>query len=150
VGLERYGTDEFIRRSSEMHDQKYDYSHVEYINAKKKVEIICPKHGSFNQEPQHHIKGVGCPGCKADKNSQARLLTQNEFIERALAVHSGKYDYAKTIYESGRSKIIVVCPKHGPFKVQASVHLHQGTGCSDCTEGGFKVRKPALPADNDK
>ena len=144
VGLERYGTDEFIRRASEIHDNKYDYSNAKYINAKTKVKIVCPEHGEFTQSPHHHIKGIGCPGCKADKQGQARLLTQDEFIERALVVHGRKYDYALTIYQSGRSKITVVCPEHGPFKVEARIHIHQGTGCPDCAESGFRVMQPAL------
>lgn len=136
MGLKRYGTDEFIRRSNEMHDEKYDYSRVEYVSAKKKVVIICPQHGLFEQEPQHHIKGVGCPGCKAYKQGLAKLLTQEEFLERAQAVHGGRYDYSQTAYELGKNRITVVCSEHGPFEEEARVHIHQGTGCPECTEWG--------------
>lgn len=144
VGLERYDADEFIRRSKEMHGDKYDYSLVDYVNAKTKVEIICPKHGPFLQPPHHHMKGVGCPGCKADTLSDVMRLTHDEFIERAQAVHGGKYDYSQTQYELGRDKITIICPEHGPFAIEARLHINQGTGCPECTEWGFKVRKSAL------
>lgn len=144
VGLERYCADEFIRRAREMHGDKYDYSGVAYVNAKSKVEIICPKHGSFQQPPHHHIKGIGCPKCKADKISEAQCLTNEEFIERAHAMHGGRYDYSQVSYEKGRSKITVICPKHGAFDIEARVHIHQRTGCPECSEGGFNVRKPSL------
>jgi hypothetical protein len=127
-----------------MHGDKYDYSRVEYVNAKAKVEIICPKHGSFRQPPHHHIKGIGCPGCKAEKISHALRLTHEEFIERAQAVHGGRYDYSQTRYENGHESITVICPEHGAFQVEARVHIYQGTGCPECTEWGFKVRKPAV------
>jgi len=57
------GLEEFKKRSSNIHNNKYDYSLVEYINCKTKVEIICPKHGIFKQIPDHHYRGVGCPEC---------------------------------------------------------------------------------------
>ena len=33
-------TNDFIKRSIKIHDNKYDYSLVKYVNAKTKVEII--------------------------------------------------------------------------------------------------------------
>lgn len=41
-----------------------DYSLVKYVNAHRKVEIIC-KHGhpNFFQTPSSHIQGSGCPEC---------------------------------------------------------------------------------------
>ena len=44
-------TEEFITESKTIHNDKYDYSKVEYVNAKTKVCIICPEHGEFWQLP---------------------------------------------------------------------------------------------------
>ena len=44
-------TEDFILKSSEIHNNKYDYSLVEYIDNKTKVKIICPEHGVFEQRP---------------------------------------------------------------------------------------------------
>lgn len=54
---------EFVQKAKEVHDDHYDYSEVEYINAHQKIKIICPKHGSFWQKPNDHLKGCGCPFC---------------------------------------------------------------------------------------
>lgn len=54
----------FIKRANEIHDGKYDYSKVEYINNRTKVCIICPEHGEFWQTPSSHLNGKGCPICK--------------------------------------------------------------------------------------
>ena len=37
----------FLIKAREAHGDKYSYDKVEYINARTKVEIICPIHGSF-------------------------------------------------------------------------------------------------------
>ena len=47
-----------------IHGDKYDYSKVKYLGNKKKVEIICPKHGSFWVKPNAHLTSkCGCPRC---------------------------------------------------------------------------------------
>lgn len=38
---------EFIEKGTQLHNGKYDYSNVDYINSRTKVNIICPKHGLF-------------------------------------------------------------------------------------------------------
>ena len=55
---------DFIQRSNVTHDFCYDYSLVEYKNNYTKVKIICKKHGIFEQAPNYHILGQGCPSCK--------------------------------------------------------------------------------------
>ena len=46
----RMSVDEFIKRSREIHGNKYDYSLVKpFKNTTSKVTIVCPTHGSFEQ-----------------------------------------------------------------------------------------------------
>lgn len=40
---------EFIKKSNYIHDNKYEYSLVNYINNKTKVDILCPIYGIFKQ-----------------------------------------------------------------------------------------------------
>ena len=54
----------FIKKSNEIHQNKYDYTKIDYKNAHTKVCIICPEHGEFWQTPSSHISGQGCPVCK--------------------------------------------------------------------------------------
>ena len=54
----------FIEKCNNIHNSIYDYSLVEYINAKTKVKIICRIHGVFEQEADAHIRGRGCSKCK--------------------------------------------------------------------------------------
>ena len=56
--------EEFLKRSNIVHNNKYDYSKVEYINCHEKVTIICPIHGEFKQTPIKHYNGEhGCSKC---------------------------------------------------------------------------------------
>ena len=59
----RSNTDEFIRRAKAVHGDRYDYSRVEYINARTLVLIICPIHESFWQSPSKHLQPQGCARC---------------------------------------------------------------------------------------
>lgn len=53
----------FIKRAKKIHNNKYSYVFSNYINNKTKIKIICPIHGEFEQLPNNHLKGCGCPKC---------------------------------------------------------------------------------------
>jgi protein-arginine kinase activator protein McsA len=53
----------FKEQGNKTHNNRYDYSQVKYISTHTKVIIICPEHGSFEQEPASHLSGKGCPKC---------------------------------------------------------------------------------------
>jgi len=57
----------FIEKAVQVHNNKYDYSLVEYKNIKTKVKIICSIHGIFEQTPNNHPRGNGCPKCNDSK-----------------------------------------------------------------------------------
>ena len=118
--------EEWIASARNVHGDKYDYSKVEYVNARKKVCIICPEHGEFWQTPGNHTKGKGCPKCYGNYNP-----TKEEWIASARNVHGDKYDYSKVEYVSCETKVCIICPEHGEFWQQANSHL-RGHGCSKC------------------
>ena len=59
-------------------------------------------------------------------------LTRDEYIRRSRAVHGNKYDYSRTVVASATAKVVIICPKHGPFEQAPSVHYSQGCGCPSC------------------
>lgn len=61
-------TEEFIERAKDKHNNKYDYSYVNYYRATEKVQIICPEHGPFLQRPGQHLRGEGCPDCARERS----------------------------------------------------------------------------------
>lgn len=66
-GGRRLTTKQFIDKVSKIHNNRYDYSKVNYINYITKVTIICPLHGEFQQTPNEHRNGCGCPICRLSK-----------------------------------------------------------------------------------
>ena len=58
----------FVGKATQSHGKVYDYALVEYKNAKTKVLIICTLHGTFEQKPNSHLQGAGCPVCGKEKS----------------------------------------------------------------------------------
>lgn len=117
----------FINKSIIIHNNMYDYSKVLYESSIKRVVIICPKHGEFEQTPSRHISGAGCQLCSADRKSS----NNTEFVERAACIHGDKYDYKDVNYINNREKVNIICYEHGIFYQTPSSHL-SGSGCPDC------------------
>ena len=126
-----YTTIEFIEAAKRLHNNKYDYSKVNYINATTKVCIICPIHGEFWQSPYAHLQGNGCPKCKGISIRNKKVKTLENFINDAIYVHGNKYDYSKVEYVNANTKVCIICPIHGEFWQTPSKHL-QGHGCQLC------------------
>lgn len=63
--------EDFIDRANKVHNNKYNYTKTNYVNAKTKLIITCKKHGDFKQKPFNHLNGKGCPVCKASKGEIA-------------------------------------------------------------------------------
>jgi hypothetical protein len=62
-----------------------------------------------------------------------RKQTQQEFIEKAVSIFGNKYLYHKVIYNGNLGEVVVVCPKHGDFKITPNGHISGKTGCSICS-----------------
>ena len=122
---------EFIKKSRKKHGDKYDYSEVEYVNVNTKVHIICPEHGEFEQLPNSHLQGCGCPKCGIEKMRESISSSKEDFIKKAREVHGNKYDYSKVEYVNNKTKVCIICPEHGEFEQIASYHMG-GNGCPKC------------------
>ena len=124
-----YGRDkkniDIINIFKKIHNNNYDYSLIEYTKTTKKLKIICPEHGVFEQTFNTHKKGHGCPKCVGLNKSN------EEFILEAKEIHGNKYDYSNVEYVNSTVKINIICPIHGNFKQTPSAHL-QGSGCPKC------------------
>lgn len=56
-------TTDFISSAKLVHGTKYDYNTTIYRHSHKKLTIVCPDHGPFQQTPTNHTQGQGCPTC---------------------------------------------------------------------------------------
>jgi len=115
------------------HGDIYDYSEVIYFNSKTKVNIICKKHGIFEQTPDNHLKGKGCPICGNKKKGLSNRIGNVMFKKRANERHLDKYDYSMVDYINVNEKIKIICSIHGLFEQTPHNHLN-GKGCPICCE----------------
>jgi len=130
-GKEKLNTEEFIKRSKLIHENKYIYDKVNYTSIMDKVIITCKKHGDFTQIASLHINNkYGCPKCGGKEK-----LNTEEFIKRSKLIHENKYVYDKVNYINNITNVIITCKKHDDFTQTPSYHLNKG-GCPDC--GGSK------------
>ena len=132
----------FIEKARQIHNDKYDYSKVNYVNSRTKVCIICPTHGEFWQTPHNHLKGYGCAECGKEKSHLSKMTTE-DFIVKSKEIHGNKYDYSKAYYKTCDTKVCIICPEHGEFWQTPSNHIN-GSGCPKCAN---EKRKNALLKD---
>lgn len=127
--------EEFVEQARATHGDKYQYDRKSYTGVAKKMRINCPVHGWFEQVPYAHKRGQGCSLC----HNEAKTLTQEQFLKRAVAKHGTTYDLSKAIYTGAYAKITVGCRTHGPFTL-LTYNFLSGAGCSQC---GIAARSKA-------
>jgi hypothetical protein len=136
----KVGIDKFVERAIKIHGLKYDYSLVEYIDGDTPVNIICKKHGVFQQAPSNHTHSEqGCPRCNFDATSIRKRLTQQQFVDKSNLVHGNKYNYDLAQYTTWREFVNIGCVQHGNFSQAAYSHL-QGIGCPSCARTSYSKK----------
>jgi hypothetical protein len=88
-------TDEFIKDSQMVHQNldgtpKYIYNKVNYTKSDELVTITCPEHGDFNQKPNGHLSGRGCPSCSESKGEK---LIQQILREMGFTNFKSQHSY---------------------------------------------------------
>jgi len=125
-GSKKMSWNEIVFKASIKHDNKYEYPAQHFENGRSKIDIICPKHGSFIQSIESHLVGTGCPFCGGSKRHSIESI-----VKLFNKTHSNKYEYSIGEYKNHDQKINIICPKHGSFKQKISNHS-SGQGCPCC------------------
>ena len=128
----------FINKAKLKHNNKFDYSLVEYKNNRVNIEIICPIHGKFEQTPSTHLKSHGCQLCFFDSLHSTRTKGIDTFISEANIKHNNKFDYSLVEYKNNKTNVKIICPEHGVFEQSPEVHLKGKYGCPKCV---FDIQK---------
>lgn len=106
-------TEEFIKKATKIHNGRYDYSKVHYINNSTKVCIICKEHGEFWQRPNDHLSGKGCCYCN---KSKGEICIENYLKSHNIEYYS-EYEISvpNTIRKSGKIRVDFYLPSHNLF-----------------------------------
>lgn len=121
---------DFIKNSKIIHNNKYDYSLVDYKNRITKVTIKCNKHGYFEQTPNNHLQGNGCNSCNLENRNDNRI-NYDKFVELASIIHQNKYTYNEENFLSTDENMLITCKIHGDFTQKPRQHL-KNIGCKKC------------------
>lgn len=122
--MPKHDTEWFIQKARAVHGNKYDYSKSHYANYDAKIEIVCPKHGSFWQLVGNHLKGKGCPQCAGRVP-----YTTESFIQKAKEKWGNKFDYSEFEYKGNKVKSCIKTKDGKRFWQTPNNHL---AGC-DCS-----------------
>lgn len=125
--------EQFITNAIKIHGDRYDYSKSIYTGCENKLIIICKEHGEFEQQPNNHLYGKGCPSCGRYNFINSRRSNLDEFLQKAVEMHKNLYDYSKVKYVNNNTKVEIICKEHGIFYQTPSHHLN-GQGCPKCGE----------------
>jgi len=139
--MKKLTTEEFIKKSIETNNTKYDYSLVMYITGKHKVKIICKEHGVFEQEAHAHMWGNGCPICPLP--SPASKLSIEILNQRCYKLHKDEYSILSTYYINNQTKIKVRHNKCLTEYMVKPIHFSNGSCCPNCynkSKGENKVK----------
>lgn len=128
----KYDLEYFKDRSLEVHQNKYNYDKVLFVNYTAKVIIHCNTcDKDFTMTPKMHINQKnGCANCFGTK-----MHTNDEFIKKCNIKHNELYDYSKCDYKGLCKNIIIICKRCSTeFTSTGKTHLHAGNGCKRCKE----------------
>lgn len=138
-----FSTETFITKANKVHNYKYSYNNLVYINNYTKITINCSIHGDFKQTPVMHLKGSGCNLCGIEQAKDKQTITFSDFVIKANIKFNNKYTYFEETWKDRISLLKIVCPTHGIFHQKPRDHLKSANGCKECNNGvglGFKKK----------
>lgn len=135
----------FIDKANKKHNNKFDYSLVNYVNAKTKVIINCPIHGEFQQTPEKHLNcKYGCQKCWGEIKSETLKNAvrppkkckpieyyYNRLTEKYKDNISFKIDDWVGVDDTN---VFCICKIHGEFITKYNSLMNKSTkcGCPKC------------------
>lgn len=134
--------EDILKEFHDVHNDEYDYSKFVYVNMKTQGIITCRLHGDFQQTPDSHKRGSGCPDCAIIKSANAKKKGTEYYYNKFIEVHGDRYEYPDLHIETNSDIINIKCKEHGIFPQMVSNHL-AGKGCDKCAreKNGLSRRK---------
>ena len=127
---------EWLDGSMSKHEGYYTYDKVKYVNAYTNVTITCPEHGDFQQRPNSHLSGHGCPECGVI----SKTIPPDAYARRVKELHPELILDERSVYTGYHHHITVKCLKHDYVSALAGelLRVHRNGipvkgGCPVCT-----------------
>lgn len=127
--------EEFLEKVYKKFGNKFTFDLTNYSGITgNKIKVICSIHGEFLQVPRNLLQPnckTGCKQCGLNSKNKSKTKDSDDFLIKANEIHNNKYEYKLENYKNRKSKIVVICKKHGEFVKSAQKHL-SGQGCFKC------------------
>ena len=106
IGGIRDTLESFIEKANNTHNNLFFYDLVVYINALTKVKIKCKDNHIFEQTPNHHIGGNGCPICVGKHRTfeDFKELSKERYPEIP-------FDFSTSLFINMTTPIDIICPR---------------------------------------
>ena len=115
---------EFIDKLEKKYPNRFDTSNVNYVNENTIITLFDTyNNNEINVLPSKILYVSDIMNLPENKN--------NKFIQKAIKIHGGRYDYSKVDYINNKTKVCIICPEHGEFLQTPNEHL-KGHGCAKC------------------
>lgn len=109
---ESVSNDEFLKRAKQKHGDRFEYLD-KYYRSESLIRIRCKEHDRiFTQTPIGHLNSqLCCPDCRLESYREAKCISKNEFILKAIEAHGiGEYDYSEIDYVDYETPIKIFDP----------------------------------------
>lgn len=130
--------EEFKKQHEFVNGLNYPLDKSTYNGVVDKLRLNCPIHGWVEQRPNTILRKKPCPIC----NMENQKNTIEDFLTNAEKIHGKKYDYSLIEnYVNSKTKVDIICPKHGIFKQSYGVHINCKAGCPSCAHTTSKFEE---------
>ena len=113
---------------NECKDKGLDLPIEDYKGSLIKIKHMCNKGHIYEQAPNSHLHGAGCPKCGTKKQAKKITKTNDAYLQECK---DKGLDLPIEDYVNGCTKIKHKCLKGHIYKQTPSHHLH-GNGCPIC------------------
>lgn len=127
--------EEFVGRLSKTHPNLEVLS--QYNGKDRKITVRCKIHDYIYETTPHRlVGGANCIHCYNDRRGETIKNDINKIKNEINKIHGDKYQYPylEQEYKTNKSKITIICPKHGKFQQSYNKHVNQQQGCPSCSE----------------
>ena len=131
---------EVKKRLKNIYGDALEFSGIEnYKNINTKITAYCLIHEKHIKKPVgQFFEGKGCQLCGRERIRKAKLMTTDEFREKAKLKHDYRYEYPYEIQGNNKTRVKILCKDHGVFEQRINDHLN-GAGCPSCAYGTTKA-----------
>lgn len=127
--------EEYCHQANKLHGNKFQYLYLTTENGFRKIHLICPIHGKFEQLADTHLQERGCKQCGIIEAHKKQKQTLDYYVTKAETLFGNEYKYIEFIPQNKRQniprKIKYLCKVHGEIIQVADNHL-KGWGCNQC------------------